>query len=141
MVRVLFADDHAAVRDGIRRMLADDSRVEVVGDASDFSEAIKKAQNTRPAVLILDLHMPVGPGLSINNLRAELNSCGGKVLGISFANDDDARSLAVSIGAAELLDKMQMGKELMPAIMRLTSAGNGFPSAVSVKSSDRSALR
>jgi len=123
MVRVLFADSHAVIRDGIRRVLAESTRIQVIGEACDFAEAITKARNTRPDVLILDLDMPLEPGLSVSDLRAKLNSCGARLLGISFANDDDARSLATSVGTAELLDKTQMGRELIPSIMRVASAG------------------
>lgn len=119
MIRVLLADNHTVVRGCILRILAEDPRVVVVGEASDFSEAIKKARKTTPDVLIVDVELPLDPGVSVSDLRAELNSCGGKVLGISVANDDDARSFAKSMGAAELLDKIQLGKELIPSIMRV----------------------
>lgn len=138
MVRILLADNHDAIRDGIRRVLAEDTRIRVIDEACNFSEAIAKAHQISPDVLILDLHMPLGPGLSISDLRAQLNSCGARLLGMSFANDDDARSLATSMGAAELLDKMQLGKELIPSIMRVASANNRFSPALSVKPSDRS---
>ena len=140
MVKVLFADNHAVVRDGIRRILADDSRVEVVGEAADFSEAITQAQQITPDVLVVDPHMPFEPDLSLCELSAQLNSCGAGILGISFTNDDDARLLATSMGAAELLDKTQLGKELIPSIMRVASARNGFSPVVSVKPSNRSEL-
>jgi hypothetical protein len=71
-------------------------------------------------------------------IRAESDSCRARVLGISFANDDDARSLAASMGAADLLDKMQMGKRLIPSIMRVAYAGICFPPAISVKPNHRS---
>ena len=63
--------------------------------------------------------MPLEPGMSSSDLHGELNACGAKVLGISFANDDEAKSLAQSMGAVELLDKMNLGTELVPAILRL----------------------
>ena len=109
MVGVLFADNHAIVRDGILRILAGDSRIKVLDVASDFSEAITKAHKAKPDVLIVDLHMPFEPLSKGSDLTSELNSCGAKVLGISFANDDDARLLAKSIGAVELLDKVTLG--------------------------------
>ena len=83
----------------------------------------------RPDVLILDVHMPLEPGLSHSDLGVQLNSCGTKVLGISFAYDDDARALATNMGAVELLDKVMLGQELLPAIMRL-----GFSEKVSPSS-------
>ena len=121
MLRVLVADNHAIVRAGILRLLVGDPRIKVLGEASDFSEAVTKAHNFRPDVLILDVHMPRGAGLMSSDVNGELTSSGAKVLGISFANDDDARSLANALGAAELLDKINLGKELIPAIIRLAA--------------------
>lgn len=61
------------------------------------------------------------------NPRAQLNSCGAKVLGISFANDNDARALGESLGAVELLDKTKLAKELIPAIVRLAEENPNLP--------------
>lgn len=141
MVKVLLADDHAIVRAAILRLLDNDPRIKVLGDASDFSEAMTMAHKVRPDVLILDLHMLSKPGSSSNDLRGELNSCGAKVLGISFANDDDAKSTAQSIGAVELLDKINLGKELIPAILRLGFANDYTPPIVPAKPSDASELQ
>ena len=127
MVKVLLADNHAVVRDGILQLLAGEPRIQVLGDASDFSEAIIKAHQFRPDVLILDLHMPLERGLSHSDLNGQLTSCGAKVLGMSFANDDDAKSMAQSMGAVELLDKISLGKELIPAILRLGLANAYSP--------------
>lgn len=136
MVRVLFADNNAVVRDSIRRILIDDARVEVVGEAADFSEAITKAHQVKPEVLVLNPYMPFEPNLSIRELSAQINSCGAGILAISFENDEDASALATHLGAIELLDKVQFVKELIPAIMRVASAGNRFPPAISAKPTD-----
>lgn len=130
MVKVLVADNHAVVRNGILRILADHPAITVLGDASDFSEAITKAHKFKPELLILDLHMPVEFGLSSSDLNRKLNSCGAKVLGMSFANDEDAKSLAQSMGAVELVDKMNLAKELIPAILRHALANDYSPSTV-----------
>jgi chemotaxis response regulator CheB len=127
MVKVLLADNHAIMRDVILEMLTHDSRINVLGDAGDFCEAITEANKFRPEVLIVDLHMPVKSGVSSSDLNGELNSCGAKVLGISFSYDDDAKSLARSMGAVELLDKVNLGKELIPAILRLASVRDSAP--------------
>lgn len=139
MVRVLLADNHAVVRDGIRGVLAQDTSIQVVDEATDFSQAITKAQKLRPEVLIVDLHMPFEPNLSLRELAVQLKCCGTVILGISFANDDDARSLATEMGAAELLDKVQLGKVLIPAILRVASTCCP-PPAEFVKTIDRRAL-
>lgn len=122
MVKVLIADDHAVVRGCILRLLGDDPTIEVLGEASGFSEAISKAKKLTPDVLIVDLHMPDEHDLSNGGLRRELNSCSARILGISFANDEEAESLARNMGAVELLDKTCLATDLIPAILRLALA-------------------
>ena len=127
MISVLIADDHPMVRRCILSVLANEPSIKVVGEAGDFSQAITQAENMTPHVLILDLHMPCNPDLSLREIRSQLRSSGARILGISFANDDDAKSLATTIGAAELLDKTKLGSELIPAIMRLVPPCQCFP--------------
>lgn len=140
MVRAVLADNHAGIRGYIIRILADDSRIQVVGEASDFPEAIAKARKLRPDVLILDLHMPHGLGVSKNDLGAQLNSCGTKLLGISFADDGDARALATKMGAVELVGKINLAKQLIPAVVRVASARTDLPPSIRVKPAIRSEL-
>ena len=52
------------------------------------------------------------------NVAAGLKYCGAKVVGMSLVNDDDAKRLAKSMGAVELLDKVSLGKELIPALLK-----------------------
>ena len=129
MFGVLLADKHVVVRDNILRMLARDPRIKVLGEASDIPEAVTKIREFRPDVLILDVDMPLAPHSFIPDLNGELSSCGAKLLGISFANDDEARSLATRLGAEELLDKVNLGKELIPAIVRIASSAKYLPPA------------
>jgi DNA-binding NarL/FixJ family response regulator len=73
MIRVLMADDHAIMRRGIREILAADSEIEVIGEASDGREAIRLAEKLKPNVMILDLGMPELNGLdAIRHMRREL---------------------------------------------------------------------
>jgi DNA-binding NarL/FixJ family response regulator len=110
-VKVLLAEDAELVRKAIRVLLSEREDITLVGEAATFSEAVQKAEELLPDVIILDLHMADG---AKQHLPA-----GTKLLAISFANDDEAKASADSIGAAKLLDKMELADELIPAILEL----------------------
>src|SRR6266550_9632609 len=57
-IRCLIADDHVLVRQGIRRLLQDETDVEVVGEAGDAAEALKRVLDLRPDILLMDVGMP-----------------------------------------------------------------------------------
>src|SRR3954465_4563217 len=63
-IRVVLADDHPIVRDGLRKLLSLEDDIEVVGEASDGREVLQLVQETEPDVVILDLRMPNLDGLS-----------------------------------------------------------------------------
>jgi NarL family two-component system response regulator YdfI len=63
-IRLLIADDHLIVREGLRMILAEHSDIEVVGEAENGSEAIKLAEQTHPDVILMDLRMPNVDGLT-----------------------------------------------------------------------------
>jgi DNA-binding NarL/FixJ family response regulator len=63
-IRVLLADDHSVVRQGLRMFLALDSEIEVVAEATDGAEAVELARQHRPDVVVMDLLMPGWTALS-----------------------------------------------------------------------------
>ncbi len=64
MIRLLIADDHPVVRDGLRGMLASQPDFELVGEAADGAEAVRMAQALAPDVALMDLRMPVLDGVA-----------------------------------------------------------------------------
>jgi DNA-binding NarL/FixJ family response regulator len=104
--------------EAVRRLLADERQIEIVGEASTFGSAMQMIADLKPDVLVLDLHMPQKRGLHVPLVKAQL-SCVQYTLAISFANDEEAKSLAASYGAVALLDKMSLYSQLVPAIRRL----------------------
>ena len=110
-VKVLLAEDAEPVRKAIRVLLSDREDITLVGEAATLSEAVQKAEELQPDEIIFDLHMAEEEKLCL--------PAGTKMLAISFANDDEAKALADSIGAAKLLDKMELANELIPAILEL----------------------
>lgn len=65
MISILIADDHALLREGIRRVLSFEEDLEVIGEAEDGEDAIKKTLELTPDILLLDINMPVKNGLQV----------------------------------------------------------------------------
>src|SRR5258708_37638674 len=91
--RVLLADDHGVVREGIRRLLEDSCELQIVGEASNGNECIRLARELRPDVAVIDLSMPDRDGLEVTKvLTSELPQI--KVLILTMhANEDYAMRL------------------------------------------------
>jgi len=97
-VRILIADDHTIFRDGLRRLLESEPEFEVIGEASDGSEAVSSARRLHPDVLLLDLAMPRVPGMDA--LR-ELTSDSG--------SDTKIIILTAAIEKAQIVEALQIG--------------------------------
>jgi DNA-binding NarL/FixJ family response regulator len=114
-IKVLLADDSQAIRSAIRKTLEEEPRIEIVAEASTFAETIQKIADFKPAVLLLDLHLPEKREFTPELVKAQLHTvC---TLAVSLSNDDEAKALAESYGAVSLLDKMNLYSEVIPAIM------------------------
>ena len=117
-IKVLLADDSEIMREAIRKLLVDEPRIHIVGEASSFPATMQLVADFKPEILLLDLHLPQKHDLLPALVKSQLN-CIEYTLAISFANDEEAKSLAASYGAVALLDKMSLYTELLPAIMQL----------------------
>ncbi|MGA2331080.1 MAG: response regulator transcription factor [Syntrophales bacterium] len=73
-IRILIADDHAIVRDGLRQLLNRQADMEVTGEAEDGREALKKVKTLRPDVILLDIAMPRLSGLEVISLIREAST-------------------------------------------------------------------
>jgi DNA-binding NarL/FixJ family response regulator len=120
-IRVLVADDKAVMRNAIRILLGGQPEIDLVAEAENFAESLSMTRKFKPHVVILDLHMPDSSNLTPMNVSEGLRAYRAAVLAISVWNDEDTRALAQSYGASTLLDKMLLGKELIPAVMKLGS--------------------
>jgi DNA-binding NarL/FixJ family response regulator len=123
-IKVLVADDTAVTRTAIRTLLGGEPHIELVAEAENFAESLTLTREFKPHVIILDLHMPDSDNLTPMNVSEGLHAYQAAVVAISMWNDEDTRCLAQSYGAAALLNKMLLGKELIPVLMRLGS-GSG----------------
>lgn len=120
-IKVLLADDTSVMRRAIRALLSHEPEIELVGEAQNFAETVSMTRKFKPQVVILDLHMPNSSRLTPMNVSEGLRAYAARVLAISVWNDEDTRALAQSYGATNLLDKMRLGQELIPAVMKLAS--------------------
>ena len=128
-IRVLIADDHTLVREGIRALLALVADVEVVGEAENGKEAVEKAKELVPDVVLMDLAMPIMSGLeATRRIRRELPKT--KVLAITQYDDSEYVIPIIEAGACGFVTKMAAFSELTSAI-QAAHRGDSFlsPSA------------
>jgi len=116
VIRILLADDHPVVREGLRGMLSGEPDIEVVGEAASGAEAVALFSARRPDVVLMDLRMPGGDGVdAIGKIRAGHE--GDVRIIVLTTSDTDADILrAVEAGAAGYLLKDSPRADLLRAI-------------------------
>ena len=114
-VRVLIADDHSVVRQGLRMFLSLDPEIEIVGEAADGEEAIHLARELHPDVVLMDLVMPGMGGVAATRMiRAEVPDV--EVIALTSVLADEAVTGAIRAGAIGYLLKNTEADELLRAI-------------------------
>lgn len=122
-IRILVADDHPVVRDGLVAMLATQADFEVVGEASTGVEALQAVDETDPDVILLDLEMPELDGVEVIRILHRKQSPGRVIVFTAF--DTDERILgAVQAGAQGYLLKGAPREELFNAIRIVHQGGS-----------------
>ena len=116
-IRVLVVDDHTLFRRGLTALISRDSGVTVVGDAADAGQALRKAQELQPDVILLDNHLPGVNGVdALPALRvAAPNAC---ILMLTVSEDENDLAAALRGGAIGYLLKTIEGDALIAAIQR-----------------------
>jgi DNA-binding NarL/FixJ family response regulator len=118
MIRVLIAEDHALVRRGTAVLLAMEPDMEVVGQACDGIEAVAMAEQLRPDVVLMDLHMPRQNGIAATR-EITRTLPGTQVLVLTTLDDDESVFEAVRAGAHGYLLKDVTEQELLDTIRAL----------------------
>jgi DNA-binding NarL/FixJ family response regulator len=116
VIRVVLADDHAVVRQGLRTFLDLQDDIEVVAEAGDGEGAVEAALRTDPDVVLLDLVMPGVDGLAA---LARLRESRARVIVLTSFGDDDKLFAALRAGAAGYLLKRISGEELVQFLERV----------------------
>ena len=122
-IRVLLIDDFPLVREGIAAALATDPALEIVGQAADGREGIRLAQQLRPDVVLLDLHMPeMGGMMVLDALRQQVP--GARVLVLTASENPENLLAAIGAGAAGYLTKQAGRAELCSAVITVHGGGS-----------------
>ena len=118
MIRVLLADDHSIVRDGLRRIVEESEDIEVVAEASDGKEAIQQTHLSSPDVAIIDISMPGQDGLEVIN---QLQSFYPKlpILVLTMHEEEQYVVRAIESGAMGYITKRSAPEQLLNAIRKV----------------------
>ena len=129
-ITVLLADDHMVVREGFRKMLELESDLQIVGEASDGRQALAMAKKLRPAVVLMDIAMPLLNGLEATRQLLQVLPAT-KVLMLSAHSDDAYVTGAIESGAVGFLLKQTSAHEVCRAIREVSQGKTFFSPAVS----------
>ncbi|HEY2735220.1 MAG TPA: response regulator transcription factor [Polyangiales bacterium] len=131
-IRILIADDHAVVREGLARVIADQPDMRVVAQVADGEAALRASADWDPHVALLDMRMPgLGGVAAIRRLRAELPRL--RLLVLSMYEDEHYVRAALAAGAHAYLGKRSSSAALLAAIRQLHAGTQ--PSAAKVPES------
>lgn len=134
-IRVLVADDHAVVREGIRHVLAPAHGFDVVGEAASGVDAVQLAGVCRPDVVVLDVSMPDGTGLDVID-AVQGAAPGTRVLILSVHDEAEYVLQAVRAGAHGYLRKDSSPAELRDAVRTVHQGQSFFSPAMAQRLSD-----
>lgn len=131
-IRILIADDHAIVREGLRTLITAKPKLELVGEAADGNEAISLARALQPDVILLDMIMPAKDGLeAIREIKAENPEA--RILVLTSFSDDDKVFAAIKAGALGYLLKDSSPQQLLQAIQDVYRGQSSLHPTIALK--------
>ncbi len=136
MIKVLLADDHSIVRDGLRRVLEDSNEIKVIAEAPDGETAFDKALSVQPDVAVIDISMPGMDGLEV---VTRLSAYAPKipVLILTMHEEEQYVIRAIEAGAMGYVTKQSAPEQLVAAVKKIHAGGR----YLTEKASDALALR
>jgi two-component system nitrate/nitrite response regulator NarL len=130
IIRVVLADDHVFVRDGIKSLLENESNITVVGEATDGLEAINLIDSLQPDLLILDIRMPNLTGIEVvEQLRNKGNAI--KIVMLSMHESEEYVLKSIQAGADGYLLKGSSKEEFLKALHTVANGGKYFSGDIS----------
>lgn len=122
-LKVMLVDDHEVVRQGLRSLIESEEDLEVVAEASSGKQAVDTARTSSPDVVVMDIRMPDGDGVTacreIRDLNPEI-----QVIMLTSFSDDEALFNSIMAGAAGFVLKQIRGRDLIEAIRTVGSGGS-----------------
>lgn len=129
-ITVLLAEDHMVVREGFRKLLESETDIEVVGEAQTGRQAVELTKKLRPAVVVMDIAMPLLNGLeATRQIRKALPNT--KIIILSAHSDDAYVDQAIAIGAVGFLLKQTSSHNLSVAIREVQKGNTFFSTSIS----------
>lgn len=114
-LRVLVIDDHAIVREGLRRLISLDKKISLVGEAASKREALAQISHHNPDVIVVDLHLPDGSGLDVVAWARSLSQTIGIVV-LTMSNMPEHVLASMQSGASSHVDKTAPISDVLQAI-------------------------
>jgi DNA-binding NarL/FixJ family response regulator len=135
-IRILIADDHHVVRQGLVALLKTIDGLEVVAEAADGRQAIEQFEQHQPDVTLMDLRMPKMGGVeAVTQIRSKYPQA--RVIVLTTFDGDEDIYRAVQAGAKGYLLKGMFGEELVDAIRAVHAGKTRIPSAIAERLADR----
>jgi DNA-binding NarL/FixJ family response regulator len=126
-LRILVVDDHDVIRKGLQALLGTQSGCEVVGEAVDGREAVEKAAQLKPDIVILDIRMPGIDGLEATPLILAA-SPQSEILIFTLHHSELMERTALEAGARAYVRKSDAARDLLAAVKALSEQSTYFPS-------------
>jgi DNA-binding NarL/FixJ family response regulator len=124
--RIVVADDHEVVRQGVRRILTECPEWQIVSESKDGNEAIEAVRSLQPDLLLLDISMPVKGGLQVLGELAK-SGTNARVLVLTMHESKELSGVVARLGAAGCVVKTSAGRDLMRAVQSILDGGTFFP--------------
>ncbi len=138
-LRILLADDHQVVRDGLRLLIDSQPNMRVVGEAANGKEVLRQARELKPEVVVMDLSMPELNGLqATERLKAEHPDL--KVVALTAHEDESYLTQLCRAGASAYVLKRSAGEQLIQAISTVANGGVFFEPTLASKALARQTM-